>query len=107
MVTIHSGSLKPRILFDVAVNVVLYLPLGYLCRQCVGQKGELRTFIYGMGMATGLSCCTEFVQIFNVVRFPAMADVVMNVTGALLGAGAVVVPKDDQQPSFLLVDTSP
>jgi hypothetical protein len=39
------------------------------------------------------------------VRFPAMADVVMNVTGALLGAWAVV-PQDHQQPSFLLVDTS-
>jgi len=39
------------------------------------------------------------------VRFPSMADVVMNVTGALLGASAVV-PQDDQQPSLLLIDTS-
>ena len=101
----HSGTLRPRVLFDVAVNVVLYLPFGYLCRQWVGQKGGWMAFVCVIGMAAGLSCCTEFVQIFNSVRFPAMVDVVMNVAGALLGAWAVV-PKDHQQLSFLVVDTS-
>jgi glycopeptide antibiotics resistance protein len=101
----HSGALRPRVIFDVAVNVVLYLPFGYLCRQWVEHRGRWMTFLYVLGMAAGLSSCTEFVQIFNAVRFPAMADVVMNVTGALLGAWAVV-PQDHQQPSFLLVDTS-
>jgi len=93
----HSDTLRPRVIFDVAVNVVLYLPFGYLVRQWVGERGGRFTFLYVMGMAAGLSCCTEFVQIFNAVRFPAMADVVMNVTGALLGAWAVV-PRDNQSP---------
>lgn len=99
-----SGGLGRRVLFDVAVNVVLYLPFGYLFRQWVEQTSNRMIFIYVVGMAAGLSCCTEFVQIFNPVRFPAMADVIINVTGALLGAWAVM-PKDYQQPSFLLVDT--
>lgn len=101
----HSGALRPRVIFDVAVNVVLYLPFGYLCRQWIEPRGRWIPFVYVLSMAAGLSCCTEFVQIFNAVRFPAMADVVMNVTGALLGASAVV-PQDDQQPSLLLIDTS-
>jgi glycopeptide antibiotics resistance protein len=99
-----SGALGPRVLFDVALNVVLYLPFGYLVRQWVEQKSGRMMFVYVIGMGAGLSCCTEFVQIFNPVRFPAMADVIINVTGALLGAWAVV-PKDYLQPSFLLVDT--
>ena len=99
-----SGALGSRVLFDVAVNVVLYLPFGYLVRQWVEQKSGRMMFVYVIGMGAGLSCCTEFVQIFNPVRFPAMADVIINVTGALLGAWAVV-PKDYLQPSFLLVDT--
>ncbi|HKN86290.1 MAG TPA: VanZ family protein, partial [Nitrospiraceae bacterium] len=81
-----SGALGRRVLFDVAVNVVLYLPFGYLFRQWVEQKGGRMIFVYVIGMAAGLSCCTEFVQVFNPVRFPAMADVIMNVMGALLGA---------------------
>jgi len=99
-----SGALGSRVLFDVAVNVVLYLPFGYLVRQWVEQKSGRIMFVYVIGMGAGLSCCTEFIQIFNPVRFPAMADVIINVTGALLGAWAVV-PKDYLQPSFLLVDT--
>lgn len=99
------GALGPRVVFDVAVNVVLYLPFGYLLHQSLEHTGDWMMFVYVIGMAAGLSCGTEFVQIFNGVRFPAIADVVMNVTGALLGAWAVV-PKDYQQPSFLLADTS-
>ena len=98
-----SGALGRRILFDVAVNVVLYLPFGYLFRQWVEQKSGRMIFAYVIGMAAALSCCTEFLQIFNPARFPAMADVIINVTGAMLGAWAVM-PKDYQQPSFL-VDT--
>jgi glycopeptide antibiotics resistance protein len=92
----HGGGLRPRVIFDVAVNVVLYLPFGYLFRQWVGERNGPMTFVYVIGMAAALSCCTEFVQIFNAVRFPAMADVVMNVTGALLGAWAVLAEQKDR-----------
>jgi VanZ family protein len=101
----HTGTLRRRLIFDIAVNLVLYLPLGYLCRQWIGQTGRM-AFAYVVGIAAGLSCGTEFVQIFNPVRFPAVADVVMNVAGALLGAWAVV-PRDNEQPSFLLVTPPP
>jgi glycopeptide antibiotics resistance protein len=102
----HSGALRPRVIFDVAVNVVLYLPFGYLCRRWVGQRDGAMTFVYVIGMAAALSCCTEFVQIFNPVRFPAMADVVMNVTGALLGAWAVL-PEQKGRSAILPFGTNP
>lgn len=97
----HSGALRPRLIFDIAVNVVMYLPFGYLCHQWIKKTGRRMTFIYVLGMAVVLSCCTEFVQAFNPVRFPAVADVLMNVTGALLGAWAVL-PK--QECSSRLLD---
>jgi glycopeptide antibiotics resistance protein len=102
----HSGTLRPRLIFDIAVNVVLYLPFGYLCRQWIEKTGGRMTFVYVVGLAAGLSCGTEFIQIFNPVRFPAVADVVMNVTGALLGAWAVV-PKQDDRSVILPLGTGP
>jgi glycopeptide antibiotics resistance protein len=93
----HSGTLRPRLIFDIAVNVVLYLPFGYLCRRWIKPTGERMTFIHVLGMAAGLSCCTEFIQIFNSVRFPAMADVVMNLAGALLGFWAAVSGEDESR----------
>jgi glycopeptide antibiotics resistance protein len=96
----HSGTLRPRLIFDIAVNVVLYLPFGYLCRQWIEKTDGRMAFVYVVGLAAGLSCGTEFIQIFNPVRFPAVADVVMNVTGALLGAWAVV-PKQNEHTSIL------
>jgi glycopeptide antibiotics resistance protein len=98
----HGGALRPRMIFDVAVNVVLYLPFGYLFRQWVGQRNGPMTFVYVMGMAAALSCSTEFIQIFNPVRFPAMADVVMNIIGALLGAWAVVPEQKDRSAILAL-----
>ncbi|MBA2252604.1 MAG: VanZ family protein [Nitrospirales bacterium] len=97
----HSGTLRPRLIFDIAVNVVMYLPFGYLCRQWIKKTGGRMSFFYVVGFAAGLSCCTEFIQIFNPVRFPAIADVVMNVTGALLGAWAVL-PRDNQSQTIVL-----
>jgi glycopeptide antibiotics resistance protein len=102
----HSGTLRPRLIFDIAVNVVMYLPFGYLCRQWIKSTGGRMTFVYVVGIAVGLSCCTEFIQIFNAVRFPAVADVVMNVTGALLGAWAVV-PEQNDRSAILPLGTGP
>lgn len=102
----HSGTLRPRLIFDIAVNVVLYLPFGYLCRQWIEKTDGRMAFVYVVGLAAGLSCGTEFIQIFNPVRFPAVADVVMNVTGALLGAWAVV-PKQDDRSVILPLGTGP
>lgn len=92
----HSGTLRPRLIFDIALNVVMYLPFGYLCRQWIEKTSERMPLLYVMGTAAGLSCCTEFIQIFNPVRFPAVADIVMNVVGALLGAWAVLPEQKDR-----------
>lgn len=81
----------------------MYLPFGYLCRQWIKPTGDRMTFVYVVGIAVGLSCCTEFIQIFNPVRFPAVADVVMNVTGALLGAWAVLPEQNDRSAILPLV----
>jgi VanZ family protein len=59
-----------------------------------------------LGMAVALSCCTEFIQIFNPVRFPAVTDIMMNATGALLGAWAVVTEQDDRS-AILPLGTGP
>ncbi len=103
---LHSGVLRPRLIFDIAVNVVIYLPFGYLCRQWIDKTGGRMTLVYVLGMAVALSCCTEFIQIFNQVRFPAVTDIMMNTTGALLGAWAVVTEQDDRS-AILPLGTGP
>lgn len=72
---------------DVVRNIILFLPFGFGL-SCVMRKKKLR----GIGVpivilvaSTGLSFAVEVLQIFLPSRAPALADILANSIGALLG----------------------
>ena len=74
-----------RLLRDTVANCFLYMPLGFAyarVRAAPGIKSMYEAAI--VGLLLSISC--EFYQVFSPVRFPSMTDVVMNTTGAFLGA---------------------
>lgn len=75
----------PPYLFDVVINVLLYVPLGYL-----SARAQARPFPSALGrsllLAVLLSGGTELIQLFTHNRFPSTTDLFNNVVGALLGA---------------------
>jgi hypothetical protein len=74
---------------DVLINVVAYVPLGFLLSVGYGAR-------YGAGLgvlaaafyASGLSLAMETVQMFLPSRIASNVDLITNSTGALLGAMA-------------------
>jgi VanZ family protein len=74
--------------FDVAANVLLFLPLGFLFPLVLPVEREPSPVeVLGLGML--LSASIESVQIFEPGRFPSLVDIATNATGAMLGAIAV------------------
>ncbi|GJQ60446.1 MAG: VanZ family protein [Candidatus Scalindua sp. AMX11] len=70
---------------DVVLNIILFLPLGFLFRltqQTVIGKGRVRVLIYGL-LA---SLFIESVQVFQIERTPSLSDVMANGLGAWVGA---------------------
>ena len=67
---------------DTLLNVLFFLPLGFLYKLIRPENSILR--IFGLGL--GLSCTVEAAQIFLAERFPSPMDVLTNGMGAWLGA---------------------
>ena len=67
---------------DTLLNVVFFLPLGFLYKLI--RPGDSTLRVVGLGL--GLSCAIEMGQIFLEERFPSPMDVVTNGLGAWLGA---------------------
>lgn len=67
---------------DTLLNVLFFLPLGFLYKLMQPEDSILR--ILGLGLA--LSCAIEVAQIFLAERFPSPMDVLTNGMGAWLGA---------------------
>lgn len=74
-----GGPLRLR---DIVLNVLLYVPFGYLHACQAHRPPAWRTLAY----ACALSCATELTQVFSHGRFPSGTDVASNVIGAALGA---------------------
>jgi len=72
-----SFRIGPR---DAARNALLFLPVGFLYRL---TRGSPRGAIL-MGM--GISALAEFVQFFMPARTPSVVDLIMNTSGAWMGA---------------------
>lgn len=74
----------PVRLRDVVVNVLLYVPWGYLfVRQM--PYATRRIWIVVM-LAAVLSFSTEAAQLYSHGRFPSATDLICNILGALAGA---------------------
>jgi VanZ family protein len=72
---------------DLAVNIVLYIPLG-LCGFLVARERYSRAFrvVAVLVLALALSYGIEVLQLFDLGRFSSALDVLANVTGAAIGA---------------------
>lgn len=69
---------------DVAANVVLFLPLGFVYRlgRPDGSRGVLRALGFGLLLSGFIEC----VQLFEPDRYSSLVDVATNALGAALGA---------------------
>jgi glycopeptide antibiotics resistance protein len=79
--------------FDVGMNVVLFLPLGFLgalahAAPTGGNAIDARRAGLGRAFALGalLSAAIEVTQLFEPGRYPSPTDVLSNATGAWAGA---------------------
>ncbi|NPB08762.1 MAG: VanZ family protein [Thermodesulfobacteria bacterium] len=86
-------SSKHHSLFDLASNVLLFVPFGFFLGLAWGPG--LSTLVRAAVLALLLSGSVEVVQLFLIKRHPGLSDIVTNVAGALLGAAAAgfVSPK--------------
>ncbi|MBW7902754.1 MAG: VanZ family protein [Rhodocyclaceae bacterium] len=75
--------------FDLAVNVLVYVPLGYLLTLALGRRlGRLPAALAGALLAALLSLCMETAQTWLPTRVPSNLDLSCNALGGLLGAVA-------------------
>ena len=86
--------------FDIAVNVLLYVPLGYAW----GRASPLRARLWhAAALAFVLSFAVEWSQLYSHSRFPSVQDVLCNVCGALIG-GWLAARGRSMESTMLLID---
>jgi VanZ family protein len=77
--------------FDIAVNVLGYLPYGFLCVAALPERLRgAAAFALAVASAAGLSLVLEALQSYLPVRFASNIDVASNVGGAAAGAVAAL-----------------
>lgn len=70
---------------DVALNVVLFVPFGFLLAPAGSTASLPRRVLLAIVSAGALSVCAEFYQVYCHNRIPSATDVCTNVLGAVLG----------------------
>jgi len=68
---------------DVAANILLFLPFGYLVARRRPAASALGT---ACGFAAVLSVSAEATQLFSTERYPSATDVSAAIVGSLAGA---------------------
>ena len=76
-----SGQLVPM---DMLHNALLFFPLGVLLE--IGYSPNRLGLVYVLCFSALLGCGLETVQLFNIDRVPQIADPIMNIAGAAVGA---------------------
>ena len=73
--------------FDLAANVAVYLPLGFLLTlACVRLPGRITAVALATLLAAGVSFCLESLQTWLPTRVPSNLDLACNALGGFLGA---------------------
>jgi VanZ family protein len=72
--------------WDVAVNVALYLPLGIFGYLAIGRgASRLMRIASPLALALVLSSCVEMIQLYDDSRVCSLSDVASNVAGTAVG----------------------
>ena len=69
---------------DMLHNALLFFPLGVLLE--IGYSPNRLGLGYVLSFSALLACGLETVQLFNIDRVPQIADPIMNIAGAAVGA---------------------
>ena len=77
----------PVKMFDVLVNVLLYMPFGYAWLRVSWFRTRLWQ---AAALAFVLSVAVEWTQLYSHSRFPSVQDVLCDVSGALIGGWLAV-----------------
>ena len=81
----YLESLSLRFILDIVVNLLLFVPFGYLyVRSQVTMSSAI--FLRISLLAMLLSVSVELIQVFSHTRLPSMTDICTNVIGATMGA---------------------
>lgn len=85
---------RPRYVvpFDVALNVVAYVPLGVLAALHFAKAGRLAGVARAIAFGAGLSFAMESCQLFLAGRIASLYDVLANTAGTVIGAAAFADP---------------
>lgn len=90
-ILLHSypSAIDRYVLWDVAVNITLYVPLGIFAYLAVSARASRAARILApLALALVLSASIEMIQLFDASRFCSLSDVASNVTGAAVGIAA-------------------
>ncbi len=82
------GVFNRFMVWDVAVNVALYLPLGVFGYLAAGRRPSPLRIGLPLALALALSAGVEMLQLFDDSRMCSLSDVASNVAGAALGVAA-------------------
>ena len=86
------------LLFDLFVNVLLFLPFGYIHPQ-IGRSGKGGGVLFVVVTAAIFSSSLELYQVFNHNRTRSMTDVSCNALGAAVGA-TIALKQRQQKPTW-------
>lgn len=80
-------SEKTAGLFDVVLNVLLFIPFGFGLAAKLRERGKSRAFTFALTLATGalFSYCIEFLQIYVPPRDSGWEDIFTNTSGSVTG----------------------
>jgi VanZ family protein len=84
----YNLTLNRRLVTDVALNLVLFVPLGWgVCRtgRAFGVAPATMVTLAG-SIVLGFSLIMEGVQLFMPRRYSSLVDVIADTAGGLLGA---------------------
>jgi glycopeptide antibiotics resistance protein len=80
-----GGTADNIILSDIAQNILLFIPFGFLGYFSLVYKRSWSRKLGIVLAGSALSACVEFLQIFSPVRYPALSDLVFNTLGGAAG----------------------
>jgi VanZ family protein len=80
-------SQKTARVFDVFLNVLLFIPFGFGLAAKLRERGKSRAFTFALALAAGalFSYCIEFLQLYVPPRDSGWEDIFTNTSGSLAG----------------------
>ena len=77
-------SLHPTVLTETILNVIAFIPVGYLAARSLAQSHQ-RPVLGALALGACSSVSIELYQLFCQDRVPSTTDLLMNVGGTAIG----------------------